>query len=218
VLHFSIGPSRARGVLSGCGCSVEIKGAAETRVLWIALVLNALMAVVGLAAGWWADSAGLLADALDMLTDASSYAIGLLAIGRSPVFKARAATATGVFLLGLGIGLLIEVGRRAIYGSEPLSLWMIAIAALSLAVNVTVLKLLHPFREGEVHLRATWICTRADVVANLGVILSGALVALTGARYPDLIVGAAIAMYVIKEAFQILSEAKVARHRVSAGG
>jgi Co/Zn/Cd efflux system component len=60
------------------------------------------------------------------------------------------------------------------------------------------------FREGEVHLRATWIFTRVDVIANIGVIASGLLVSLTGSRYPDLVAGTAIGVYVIKEAFEIL--------------
>jgi cation diffusion facilitator family transporter len=196
--------------MSNCDCHIEAKSDAESRVLWIALALNALMAVVGLAAGSWADSTGLLADALDMLTDASSYAIGLAAVGRSRFFKARAAGLTGGFLLLLGVGLLVEVGRRAIFGSEPLSVWMMVVATLSLAVNVTVLKLLHPFRHGEVHLRATWICTRADVVANFGVMLSGLLVAVTGLRYPDLVIGALIGLYVINESVEILSDARKA--------
>ena len=196
--------------MSDCDCHVQIKNRAETPVLWIALALNAAMAVIGLVTGLLADSTGLLADALDMLTDAGSYAIGLAAIGRSGLFKARAASLTGMLVLLLGIGLLVEVGRRAIYGSEPVSVWMIATALLSLAVNVTVLKLLHPFRDGEVHLRATWICTRADVVANFGVILAGVLVAMTATPHPDLIIGTLIGLYVIKEALEILSDAREA--------
>jgi hypothetical protein len=34
---------------------------------------------------------------------------------------------------------------------------------------------------------------------------------LTGSRFPDLIVGSAIGVYVVKEAFEILSEAREAR-------
>lgn len=47
---------------------------------------------------------------------------------------------------------------------------------------------------------ATWISTQADMVANLGVILSGILVALPNSRYPDLIIGFVICLYVLKEA------------------
>jgi Co/Zn/Cd efflux system component len=93
---------------------------------------------------------------------------------------------------------------------------MMAVAALSLAVNATVIRMLTRFRKGEVHLRAAWLFTRADVVANLGVILSGALVLLTGSRIPDLVAGIAIGLYVMREAWEILGRARRARAEASA--
>jgi cation diffusion facilitator family transporter len=197
--------------MSDCGCHHEAKDAGERRILVIALALNALMAVVGGVAGWIGQSTGLLADALDMLSDAAAYAIGLAAIGRSARFKANAATASGIALLVLGLGLLFEVLRRIGAGAEPESGWMIATATLSLAVNLTVLRLLAPLQQGEVHLRATWIFTRADVIANAGVIAAGVLVMLLGSPYPDYVIGSLIGVYVVKEAVEILSEAREAR-------
>lgn len=201
--------------MNDCGCRHEPKGTEERRVLWIALALNAAMAVVGAVGGWIGESTGLLADALDMLSDATAYAVGLVAIGRSSRFKANAAYASGGILLLLGLGVLAEVGRRAIVGSEPASGWMISIALLSLIVNMTVLRLLTPLRVGDVHLRASWIFTRADVVANVGVVVSGLLVAFTGTRLPDLVIGTLIGLYVIREAFEILAEARKAKSGTS---
>ncbi|MEN5388734.1 cation transporter [[Pseudomonas] hibiscicola] len=201
--------------MSDCGCHHEAKNAQDRRVLGIALALNAAMAVIGGAAGWIAHSTGLLADALDMLADASAYSIGLLAIGRTARFKTNAAWWSGGVLLALGIGVLIEVARRVMHGAEPMSGWMIATALLSLVVNLAVLRLLAPFKSGEVHLRATWLFTRADVVANIGVILAGLLVWWFATPYPDYVIGALIGLYVIKEATEILSDA--ARSRSSVG-
>ncbi|MCL6619791.1 MAG: cation diffusion facilitator family transporter [Thermomonas hydrothermalis] len=203
--------------MSDCGCHHEARTAHERRVLRIALVLNAAMAVIGVVAGWIAQSTGLLADALDMLSDATAYAIGLIAIGRTARFKANAAWLSGGVLLVLGIGVLVEAGRRMVYGAEPLSGWMIGTALLSLMVNVTVLRLLTPLKSGEVHLRATWLFTRADVVANLGVILAGVLVLWLGSPYPDFIIGALIGLYVIKEAAEILADARRVRQENGPG-
>ena len=195
--------------MTDCGCAApEVKTAQERRVLCIALVLNAAMAVIGGLAGWIAQSAGLLADALDMLADAAAYTIALMAIGRTALFKTKAATLSGGILLVLGVGILFEVGRRLIYGAEPLSEWMIGTALLSLVVNLAVLRLLAPMKSGEVHLRATWLFTRADVVANLGVILAGVLVFWLHMPYPDYVIGTLIGLYVIKEAIEILRDAR----------
>ena len=49
---------------------------AERKTLWIVLWINALMFVVELTLGLWAQSTGLIADSLDMLADASVYGIG----------------------------------------------------------------------------------------------------------------------------------------------
>ncbi|MFM0367090.1 cation transporter [Paraburkholderia sediminicola] len=54
----------------------------ERKTLRVALMLNATKFVVGMAAGLWAQSSGLMADALDMLTDATAYGLGLMAVTR----------------------------------------------------------------------------------------------------------------------------------------
>lgn len=197
--------------MSDCGCQHEARNAHERRVLGIALILNAAMAVIGGVAGWVGESTGLLADALDMLSDAGAYAVGLLAVNRSQRFKTHAALLTGSTLLLLGIGLLVEVGRRVVYGAEPVSGWMVGTAILSLIVNVAVLRMLAPLASGGVHLRAVWICTRADVVANAGVILAGVLVFWLHSPYPDFLIGTLIGLYVVKEAIEILREARASR-------
>lgn len=180
---------------------------AERKTLRIALVLNATMFVVGMAAGLWAQSSGLMADALDMLTDATAYALGLMAVTRGIRFKQYSARWTGATLILLSAGILVDVVRRFLFGSEPLGAAMVGFSLLSLCVNVTVLQMLARYRAGEVHMRASWICTRADVVANFGVLASGLVVLATGWRYADLVVGVAIGIYVGKEAAEIWRQA-----------
>ncbi len=201
--------------MSGCGCEAdEAKTAAEQRVLRIALGLNAVMFVVGLVAGLIAQSSGLIADSLDMLADATAYAIALVAVRRDDRFKAWAAGLSGAVLLLLGLGVVGDAARRGLFGSAPKGEIMIAVATLSLIVNATVLKMLGAVRQGGVHLYASWIFTRADVIANIGVILSGAVVWLAGIRYVDLIVGGVIGAYVIKEALEIFREAREAGRQI----
>lgn len=198
--------------MSDCGCEpTPAETEEQQRTLWIAFTLNAAMFVAEVSAGIFANSTGLIADGLDMLADASAYAIALVAVGRGGRFKANAATLSGLLLLLLGIGVLIDVARRGVAGEQPEGAWMIAVAAVALAVNASVLRLLSKQRQDEVHIRATWIFTRADVVANAAVIVAGIAVIVTRVRYFDLFVGGAIGLYVIKEALEILREARDAR-------
>jgi Co/Zn/Cd efflux system component len=193
--------------MSDCGCKLSSADTAEQRrTISIALALNATMFVVGTVAALVADSTGLLADALDMLADSSVYAIALLAIGRSIAFKSRGARVSGGLLAILGLGVVIESVRRAVMGAEPEGWIIVGIATMSLLVNATVLRMLAKYRDGEVHLRASWIFTRADVIANLGVIVAGLLVLGIGAPWPDFVIGAGIGLYVIREAVEILRD------------
>lgn len=190
-----------------CDCTPPPVTADQQRqILKIALFLNAAMFGIGMTAGVLAQSTGLMADAIDMLADASAYALGLMAVNRGLAFRKNSARLSGMLLLALGLAVLAEVVHRAVVGSEPQAAIMMGFSLLSLAVNVTVLRLLAPFRSGEVHLRATWIFTRADVVANVGVLGAGLLILLTGWTALDLIAGFLIGCYVMKEAAEILKE------------
>lgn len=180
----------------------------ETRTLTLLLAINGVMFLVELAAGWVAQSAGLLADSLDMLADALVYTVALLAVGSTTRRKTHAAAVSGIIQLALAAGLAVEIGRRAVEGSEPLSLLMILISALALIANAACVILLHKHRHGEIHMRASWIFSTTDVKVNAGVILAGLLVMITGSAWPDLVIGAAVCALVVRGGLRILKQAR----------
>ena len=199
--------------MTQCGCEIEAANRDQSRVLIVLLLINAVMFAVELATGLVAQSTGLIADALDMLADATVYAIGLYAVGRSVLAKAHAAHISGWFQVILALGVAMDVARRLIVGSEPVSSFMMGIGALALLANVACLVLIARHRQGEVHMRASWIFSRNDVIANLGVILGGVLVATTGSRFPDLIIGAAITLLVLNGGMHIIRDARAEKRR-----
>ena len=178
--------------------------AAEARVLWILLALNAVMFVVELGAGIWARSAGLVADAMDMFADAAVYGVALYAVGRAARYKLGAARLAGGLQLVLALGALAEVVRRIVGDATPEPIGMMGIALLALAANVACLVLIARHREGGVHMKASYIFSANDVVANLGVIVAGVLVAWTGSAWPDWIIGLVIGAVVLTGAVRIL--------------
>jgi len=194
--------------MSDCDCHIEINDKSQKRTLIILLLINAAMFVIELGLGWYAQSTGLIADSIDMLADAVVYAIGIYAVGRSVTHKAWAALASGWFQLALGLLIIIDVIRRAIVGSEPGSTLMIVVGIAALIANIICLRIIERHRHGEVHMRASWIFSRNDVIANAGVIFSGLLVWLLDTRWPDLLVGALIAMVILKGAQHIIRDAR----------
>jgi cation diffusion facilitator family transporter len=194
-----------------CDCEIDVQDGEQTKVLVTLLTINGLMFVLELAIGMFAESTALIADALDMLADATVYGISLYAVGRANHHKVTAASTSGIFQIVLGLGVIVEVARRFITGSEPEPLFMIAIGLLALVANSVCLALIARHRDGDIHMRASWIFSRNDVLANLGVILAGIFVAMLHNPVPDLIIGAVISITVVSGGMRIIREARAER-------
>ena len=199
--------------MSDCDCHVEIKDKSESRVLIILLAINGFMFLVEVVLGIMSESTALIADSLDMLADATVYAIGLHAVGKAASVKIKAAHLSGIFQIGLGLMVLFDVIRRTLVGSEPESFLMVTVGLAALVANVICLQLISKHRDGEVHMRASWIFSKNDVIANVGIILGGVLVHLTDSRFPDLIIGFVIAFIVVRGGVQIVRDAKQEKER-----
>jgi len=197
--------------MSSCGCESGQSETLERKALVALLLINAVMFFVELLVGLFAESTGLIADSLDMLADAGVYGLSLYAVGRGLQKQSSTARISGMLQVSLSAFVLVEVLRRFVFGSEPESTLMMGIASVALVANVYCLKILSRHRDAGIHMRASWIFSTNDVIANLGVIVSGALVFATGSRYPDLVVGAIISGVILRGGIQILKEAHSAK-------
>jgi Co/Zn/Cd efflux system component len=59
-------------------------------------------------------------------------------------------------------------------------------------------------RHGGAHMKASWIFTTNDVIANLGMIVAAGMVGLTRSNVPDLAVATVIALVILNGAIRIL--------------
>ena len=179
----------------------------KRRVLFQVLGLNLALSLSLFITGLLGDSSGLIANALDNLSDSAVYAISLFAIGRSPRLKVVAARVSGVLLIVFAIGVLGDATRRVMSGTEPIGIVMIGMSAISTAINLLSLKLLKPLKNADVNLRAAQTFSINDFVSNLGILVAGGLVAWLSQPWPDLVVSAAIAAIVMKGGIDILRDA-----------
>ena len=194
--------------MSGCDCELEVKDKEQSRVLIMLLSINALMFVVEITLGIVAESTALIADSLDMLADATVYGIGLYAVGKPVLSKVRAAHTSGIFQIFLGSAVAVDVIRRFIYGSEPEPLIMLVVGTAALVANLLCMKLIFRHRHGEVHMRASWIFSKNDVIANVGILLAAGLVYVLDSRYPDMVIGLMIALIVVHGGCHIMRGAR----------
>lgn len=177
----------------------------QRKLLIIVLLINAALFVLELTTGLLARSLGLIADSLDMLADALVYGLSLYAVGKAVAQKKRVARMSGYFQLALAVFGVVEVLRRFFgAGDEPSFTLMIIISLIAFTGNVASLVVLQRAQSQDVHMRASWIFTTNDVLVNIGVIIAGVLVFLTGSKLPDLIVGAAVFCFVGVGATRIL--------------
>lgn len=181
----------------------------QSRVLWQVLAINFFFFALEIVFGLLSGSMGLVADSLDMLADSIVYGLSLFAVGGTVNRKKKIAGVAGYFQTALAVLGFAEVVRRFLgHGEAPDFYAMIIISVLALAGNASCLYLLQKSKSREAHMQASMIFTSMDVIVNIGVIVAGAFVYITGSSIPDLIVGAIVFVLVARGAYRILQLSK----------
>lgn len=178
------------------------------RVLWTVLVINAVMFVAELTAGFLTRSLSLTGDSLDMLGDALAYGTSLYVVDRSLVAKARAAWFKGVIMLSFAGLVLIRALYQLFEQTVPHASGMGLMGMVVLAANLVCLALLTRYRDDDINMRSIWLCSRNDIIANVAVLAAAGFVALTNSLWPDVIVGLGITVLFYRSAMSVMREAR----------
>ena len=178
----------------------------HSKVLYVVLAINALMFVVEGLAGLHAHSTALLADALDMLGDALVYAFSLFVLARSARWQAGAALAKAGFMLTFGLAVLVEAGYKMFFPIMPDVATMGWIGGLALVANLMCFFLLYRHRGDNLNMSSTWLCSRNDLIANVGVLAAAGASFLFVSVWPDIIVGVIIATLFLSSASTVLRQ------------
>jgi Co/Zn/Cd efflux system component len=179
----------------------------QRRMLRVVLWINLTMFVVEFVAGLAAHSTALLADSVDMLGDAIVYGFSLYVIGRGAIWQARGALLKGSIMAAFAAGIVVEVAAKLTRGVSPASDIMSVVGVIALIANASVLAFLWRHRSDDLNMRSAWLCSRNDVIANAGVILAAAGVAITRTPWPDIVVGVGIAALFAMSAVSVLRDA-----------
>ncbi len=196
-----------------CTPSTTVPTGPYRRALWIALAVNFVMFVVEFRSSLRADSASLLADAVDFAGDAANYGVSLGALALGPRWQSRAALVKGLSMAGYGVGVIALAGWRVFAGVAPEPITMGVVGALAFAANVAVALLLYAHRDGNANMRSVWRCSRNDALGNLAVMVAALGVFGTGSRFPDLVVAIVIASLALVSG---VATAREARHELHA--
>jgi cation diffusion facilitator family transporter len=185
-------------------CEVTALRERHARVLWIVLFVNAAMFIIEGTAGLVAHSTSLLADALDMFGDALVYGASLFVLARSIRWQAAAALTKGAFMLIFGLAVLFEAAMKIAYPIMPNIGLMGVVGGLALIANLGCFLLLYQHRGDNLNMSSTWLCSRNDLIANVGVLAAAAAGAFLGSRWPDILVGVLIAALFLRSAAHVI--------------
>lgn len=188
-------------------CALEALRGRQGRTLKIVLAINVVLFLTEFGAGILASSTALMADSLDSLGDATVYAFSLYVLAKSDRWRAGAAVLKGLVMLGFGIGVTVALVGKLLSPAAPVAEMIGGFGLFALACNLTCLALLTRHRSDDINMESVWLCSRNDIIANVGVLAAAVGVAVTGSMWPDLAVGAIIAFIFLRSAVYVLTQA-----------
>jgi hypothetical protein len=97
--------------------------------------------------------------------------------------------------------------RRVLWSALPDVEVMGVIGASALGANLVCFLLLYRHRADNLNMSSTWICSRNDLIANAGVLLTAAACYVTSSQWPDMVVGGLIASLFLNSSFDVLHAA-----------
>ncbi|MFE7236426.1 cation diffusion facilitator family transporter [Streptomyces sp. NPDC002405] len=193
-------------------------GAAHRGTLRIALSITLTVMVVEIVGGLLADSLALVADAAHMATDAVGLGMALLAIhfanrppSRNRTFgfaraEILAALANCLLLLGVGSYVLYEAIQRFLTPAPTHGGLMIVFGAIGLVANSISLMLLMRGQKESLNVRGAFLEVAADALGSVAVMLSAAVILLTGWQAADPVASLLIGLLIVPRTFRLLRE------------
>lgn len=185
-------------------CEIEALRNRQYSTLKIVLIINAVMFVVELTAGFISGSLSLLADSLDMLCDALVYGFSIYVVARGGRLKAIAALSKGGIMAVFGLFVLGQAIYKILFPHVPAFETIGAIGLLALAANSLCLAMLWRHRTDDINMSSVWLCSRNDIVANISVLFAAIGVWGTNSGWPDIMVGLALASLFLRSALFVL--------------
>ncbi|MFK4144980.1 cation diffusion facilitator family transporter [Streptomyces sp. NPDC004065] len=191
---------------------------AHRGTLRVTLAITLGVMLVEVAGGLLADSLALVADAAHMATDALGLGMALLAIrfadrppsGNRTFGLARAeilaALANCLLLLVVGGYVLFEAIERFLTPADTRGGLMIAFGLVGLVANSVSLTLLMRGQKESLNVRGAFLEVAADALGSLAVMVSAAVILLTGWQAADPVASLLISVMIVPRTVRLLRE------------
>jgi cobalt-zinc-cadmium efflux system protein len=186
--------------------------------LWTAIVLNASVCLVEIVGGILTNSLALISDAVHNLSDVLALVLSYIAT-RVVLWKSNSQKSYGyvrieIFVAFINALTLVVVGGYIIYEGirrflspvPVLGAWMIIVAAAGLAANAFSTVLLRKDAHQDLNAKSAYLHLLTDALESLAVVVVGIAIYWKGWFILDPIISVGIGLFVIKSAWDILTE------------
>lgn len=179
------------------------------RLVAVVAGLNLIGCVVEGVIAWRIGSVALFADAADFLEDFLINTLVLVAAGWPLASRRKASYALAGLILLPAIAALWTAIHRILEGGTPQPLVLGATGIGALMINLVCAMLLVRLRSGHGSLgRGAWLAARNDALANVLIIVAGAVMLMWASPIPDIVVGLVIAAVNAGAAVEVFREAR----------
>ncbi|EIJ42547.1 Co/Zn/Cd efflux system component [Beggiatoa alba B18LD] len=170
-------------------CELEALKKSQSKTLVLVMWLNIVLFVVELTTGILAQSTALLADSLDNLGDAITYALSLYAVYRGARTKAWVALFKGGLIFLAAVFVCFEVVEKLMSPVLPSYSAMSIMSLIALVTNGYVLYLLTRHKNDDINMNSVWHCSRNDLLSNSSVLVAAFGVWMFNSGIPDILIG-----------------------------
>lgn len=179
------------------------------RIVALVAALNLLGMLAEAAVAAWIGSASLFADAADFLEDVLINTLVLAAVTWQLAARRRASyVLAGLILLPASAALGVALWRL-LAGGAPEPVTLTVTGGVAMAINILCALLLSRLRHGHGALvRGAWLAARNDVLGNLLIIAAGLVTMAWLSPWPDVVVGAVMAVVNGAAALEVYREAR----------
>ena len=198
--------------------SHHVDAAALSRAFVIGIVLNILFVAAEFIAGIAVDSVGLMSDAGHNLSDVASLVLAMAALKlsqrrgtRNYTYGYKKSTVlislVNAVILLVAVGFILAESIDKLLNPQPVEgLTVIYVASAGIVINAVTALLFMKDRKHDLNVRGAFLHMAADALVSVGVVVSGAVIMLTGWWIVDSIVGIAIAAVILVSTWSLLSQ------------
>lgn len=120
---------------------------------------------------------------------------------------ARVALSKGLMIVGAALAVAFQLGWRVLHPEVPVFETTGIAVLLNLAANLLCVRLLMPYRDGDLNMSSAWECSRNDVSEGIAVIAAALAVDVFQSAWPDIVIAFALLVLFVSSAIRVLGGA-----------